>query len=196
MVSNMKGQYVDCENVYKTTTFTKTLSLDEFMKNYVDIPKFEIYCSLCKNYNKSWECPPHRIDVEKYWKQFDKIKIIAVKLDFTDDFRSKSYTSDELNYIIKNTLYVERSKLKKTLINLEDELDGKYLYGGRCDICEKCAKRTDEPCRFPDLMRYSVESIGSNIQKLTPDIFDFSLKWIEKDMKIPEYLVNVCAVLY
>ena len=85
---------------------------------------------------------------------------------------------------------------KEELIELEEKLGGQYLYGGRCDICSKCAKIIDEPCRHPSLMRYSVESIGSNIQKLTPDIFDFSLKWIMKDMKIPEYLVNVCAVLY
>ena len=129
-------------------------------------------------------------------KYYSNIKIIAVKLDFIDEFRSRSYNHEELNYIIKNTLYIERSNLKKELITLEKELNGQYLYAGRCDLCPNCAKIEEKPCRHPALKRYSVESIGSNIQKLTPDIFGFSLKWIEKDMKIPEYLVNVCAILY
>lgn len=192
----MVSEYVDCEGVYTTKKYTTTMDLKSFMKEYVDIPKMERFCSLCRNYGTSWECPPHTNDILAYWNQFENIKIIAVKLDYTKEFTSKSYNHNQLNYIIKNTLYKERSILKEELKQLEEELNGQYLYAGRCDMCRKCAKISDEQCRFPELMRYSVESIGSNIQKLTPDIFDFSLKWVEKDMKIPEYLVNVCAVLY
>ncbi len=192
----MVDNIVECENVYVTSKYTKTMDLDEYVERYVDIPTVGTFCSLCKNYGKSWECPPHTIDVEEYWKKFKKIKIIAVKLKFNNNFSDRSYSHEQLKYIIANTLYFERSKMKKELIELEKELSGEYLYAGRCDYCKKCAKITGEKCRFPHLMRYSVESIGSNIQKLTHEVFDFDLKWIGRDMKIPEYLVNVCAVLY
>lgn len=192
----MIDESVNCDDVYTTSRYSTTMNLKEYFEKYVDIPKIGKYCSLCRNYGKSWECPPHTINVEDYWNQFDKIKILAVKLDYSEEFRSISYSHNQLDYIIKNTLYSERRLLKEELIRLEKTLNGQYLYGGRCDICGKCAKRINETCRHPELMRYSVESIGSNIQKLTPDIFGFSLKWVEKDMKIPEYLVNVCAVLY
>ncbi|MEE0025764.1 DUF2284 domain-containing protein [Methanobrevibacter sp.] len=96
----MVEQYVSCKDVYKTRKFIKTLNLDEFIEKYVEISKMERYCSLCKNYGKSWECPPHTINVEDYWKHFNKIKIIAVKLDYDDNFRNKSYNHEELNYIM------------------------------------------------------------------------------------------------
>ena len=96
----MVEQYVSCKDVYKTRKFIKTLNLDEFIEKYVEISKMERYCSWCKNYVKSWECPPHTINVEDYWKHFNKIKIIAVKLDYDDNFRNKSYNHEELNYIM------------------------------------------------------------------------------------------------
>ncbi len=192
----MVSKYVNCEGVYSTEKFSTTLTLNEFFENYVEIEKMARYCSLCRNYGTSWECPPHTMNVEDYWKQFKNIKVLAVKLNYTHEFRSKSYTHEELNYIIKNTLYKERSILKKKLLELEKKFNGQYLYAGRCDLCDKCAKIDGKSCRFPELKRYSVESIGSNIQKATPDLFGFQLKWIQKDMKIPEYLVNVCAILY
>lgn len=187
---------VDCTDSYVLEKFSTTLTLDEFYDKYVDIPKVGKLCTLCKNYGKSWECPPHTEDIRAYWKKFKNIQVIAIKLNYTDEFRKNPYTSEELQYIVKNTLHKERKKLKEKLYELEDVLDGEHLYGGRCDLCEVCAIRTNEPCRFPTLRRYSLESIGSNLQKATYDLFDFRLQWVMKDMKLPEYFCSITAVVY
>lgn len=130
------------------------MNLDKYIDNYVDIPKMARFCSLCKNYGKIWECPPHSENIEEYWNKFSKIKIIAVKLDYSEEFRSKPYSHEELSYIINNTLYLERSKLKRELIYYEKELNGQYLFAGRCDLCTRCAKIDNEPCRHPELIDF------------------------------------------
>ncbi len=188
--------YVNCENVYTIEEFQSETTMKKYLKDYVNIPHFLNYCKACKNYNRSWECPPHSINVLDYWNQFNNISIIAVKLNYTKSFQKESRTSKELDYIKNNTLYKERRILRDKLQKLEKEYQGQYLYGGRCDICPECAKIINEPCRFPQLKRYSVESIGADIIKTTKDFFNFELKWIGKDQKIPEYLTVVCAILY
>ena len=39
------------------------------------------------------------------------------------------------------------------------------LGAGGCTICEKCAKKTDEPCRHPDKRIPSLEAYGVNVSK-------------------------------
>ena len=43
-----------------------------------------------------------------------------------------------------------------------------YLGAGGCSICERCAKRTNEPCRHPDRAVASLETYGVNVSKLAP----------------------------
>lgn len=190
------NKYVDCNNVYTTEKFQTTTTMDNYFKDYVNVSRFLKCCQLCRNYNKTWECSPRDYDVEDYWNSFKNIKLIAIKLNYNKDFRKKSYTSEELNYIIKNTMYAERKLFKKELKELEKIYNGEYLYSGQCDLCPTCAKKVDEPCRFPDLRRSSIEAVGGNVIKTTRDFFGFDLKWIENDQKIPEYLTLVFAILY
>ena len=35
-------------------------------------------------------------------------------------------------------------------------------------MCERCAKLTDEPCRFPELAMSSLEAYGVNVSLLAP----------------------------
>ena len=41
-----------------------------------------------------------------------------------------------------------------------------HLGAGGCGVCKSCAKRTDEPCRFPELAMPSLEAYGVNVSKL------------------------------
>ena len=41
-----------------------------------------------------------------------------------------------------------------------------YLGIGGCGLCETCAKRTDNPCRFPEKAIPSLEAYGINVSKL------------------------------
>ena len=68
------------------------------------------------------------------------------------------------------------------------------LDAGRCLVCERCARRDEEPCRFPEKLRYSLESLGANVGALAADKLGAPLQWGTKDAP-PEYFVLVGAVL-
>ena len=180
---------------YTTETYKTTCSVEDYYKNYVDICGFQQYCKQCDSYNKSWECPPHNCSIEDFWKSFASIDIYAVKLNYDSQLANRKFTSKELDCIIKNTLYVERDKLKKELLEIEKIKNGQYIHSGSCNICRKCSRLVNKPCNFPDKRRYSMDSIGTNVVKTAEDFFNFKIKWI-KDNILPEYLTLVCAILY
>ena len=41
-----------------------------------------------------------------------------------------------------------------------------HLSVGGCGVCEVCAKKTNEPCRFPELAMPSLEAYGINVSEL------------------------------
>ena len=65
---------------------------------------------------------------------------------------------------------------------------------GRCLVCERCARRDAQPCRFPEKLRYSLESLGANVGALVADKLGAPLQWGTKDAP-PEYFVLVGAML-
>ncbi|MBU2638010.1 MAG: DUF2284 domain-containing protein, partial [Nanoarchaeota archaeon] len=56
-----------------------------------------------------------------------------------------------------------------------------------------CKKALNKPCRYPDKMRFSLESLGVDCNQLTEDVFNFPLLWY-KDKTAPEYTSVVCAL--
>ena len=41
-----------------------------------------------------------------------------------------------------------------------------HLGAGGCGVCESCAKKTNEPCRFPEKAMPSLEAYGINVSEL------------------------------
>jgi predicted metal-binding protein len=41
-----------------------------------------------------------------------------------------------------------------------------HLSAGGCGVCKVCAKRTNEPCRFPEKAITSLEAYGINVSRL------------------------------
>ena len=41
-----------------------------------------------------------------------------------------------------------------------------HLGAGGCHVCSVCAKKTNEPCRHPDLAMASLETYGVNVSQL------------------------------
>lgn len=58
-----------------------------------------------------------------------------------------------------------------------------------------CTRREGLPCRYPDKVRPSLESMGFDIGKTAKELFGLELKWASYGM-LPEYYVLVGAVMY
>ena len=145
------------------TKLTADVSVEEFVENYVDVEKFQDLCKDCEDYGKNWNCPPFDFDVMDVWNSYDKLKIIAFKLEFDDEELSTVYSDKELDFVLKR---LERMKVKlmNEIYALEDE-NSLGLFLGRCNLCMKCTREFGMPCKMPFKMRYSIESLGGNVDQ-------------------------------
>lgn len=181
---------------YKIEKQVKTLSVDEYLDNYVDFEETLTACRACPSYNKNWACPDFNRDYLDFYTSYEKIDLIFVKLVFDNSILKKEFKPDELNVFLHDTLFNEKNKLTDELKIIEKDKNGVYLSAGYCNICKECSKIIGDACRFPNLMRNSIESIGGLVVKISKDIFDTEIKWIDQEGHVPEYLSLLNAVLY
>ncbi|MDD4376805.1 MAG: DUF2284 domain-containing protein [Eubacteriales bacterium] len=172
----------------KIETYENTVSVAEYVENYVNVEEFLEYCKECREYNKVWSCPPYNFNPIDFWKSYNNFYILGKKIYIDEDYE-KNF--DEL--------------LKKVKMEITEELEEKSkiyphsmpLSAGNCAICgeDNCTRKTGQPCRFPEKMRYSIESLGGNVGLTIRNLLGLKLLWIE-DGKVPEYFILVGGLLY
>lgn len=178
---------------YNTVISRRKLSIDDFLENYYDFEFTSKKCQKCHMYNKRWSCPSFNNNVMKYWKKFDSVELIHLKIILDENILDMRFSKEEINTILHNTLFKEKELL---IGRLEDD-NVDYLSTGYCNICKKCSKLNNLPCRFPYMKKYSIESLGGIVTKISNELFDNKIKWIDMQKGIiPEYLTLVMAVLY
>lgn len=173
--------------------------VEYLMEEYFDREKTLGYCKACPNFSKYWSCPTYAFDEAIFLKQFKYIHIIGRQFEVPrEDLRNvrdpeavKKYSTDKLQEIKVMTW--------KTLLEIENEVDGAIgLIPGNCPICETqgmaCARKTNEPCRHPDMMRFSLESLGFNVVDLLKYEVGMTMKWGDT-YRLPEVLTSVSAIL-
>ena len=71
--------------MYTCTTLERTVPLNEFIRDLVDVPRFLGCCQDCPHYGQVWSCPPYDFDPMALWRRYDAIHLYARKLIFTKD---------------------------------------------------------------------------------------------------------------
>lgn len=171
---------------YTLERFETETDIESYINDYVDIDGFLECCKSCPNYGKIWSCPPYDFDPMDIWRAYDRILIVGYRLTFGED-----RTEDGMTKV----LWEIKQKLAEELYAEEEKFPGSQsLSAGNCQICEGCAKPEGKPCRFPDKMRYSIESIGGNVGKTISRLCGIEIEWIE-DGKLPEHFVLVGGLL-
>lgn len=116
----------------------------------------------CGNYGKCWMCPPDAGDIDVLMDQvraFDKALVYQTvsKLEDSYDFEGMMEAAERHNALSqKVTELFGAMPFRKKL----------HLGVGGCHICKVCAKKTNEPCRHPDLAMPSLETYGINVSEL------------------------------
>ena len=176
---------------------SEILSVEDFLKKYVDVEKFLGYCRECPNYNTGWGCPPYDFDPLDYWKEYRALKVIGKKLIFDEKDVGSVLDKEEWLAFYKEAMSKERDALHRLLKKEEKQNEGSVLLhtGGGCPVCKGGCNREEGSCRHPENLRYSIESLGGNVAAVTTDILGFELCWIEEG-KLPAYLCLVGGMLY
>lgn len=173
--------------MYTIERSEKTIKVSEYIKDYVNVEEFLQYCKECKNYGAVWSCPSYDFNPEDYWKEYDELLVIARKIIFGPEVdQARSY---EIMLEVKDDM-------SRELYELEKAFPGSIsLSAGSCSMCKDgCTRVSEQPCRHPELMRYSIESIGGNVGKTVSKLMGYELEWIEEG-KLPTYFVLVGGLL-
>ena len=173
---------------------TADVEVDEYYKEYVDFEKFSKLCiEEQETLGYNWSYPPFDFDVDELWNSFNKLKLIAFKIEFSTEELETDFTNQELEYVLKR---FERFKtrLMNDIYVLENE-DSQGLFLGKCSLCMKCTREFGMLCKMPFKMRYPLEALGADVDRTVEDIFGLKIQYAH-DGKLPEYLIFVGGLLY
>lgn len=116
----------------------------------------------CGQYGKCWMCPPDIGEINELIGSVSNYKY-ALVYQFIGELED-SYDYDGM-VEAKKHIY----NLSQTIREMFDKIDTSsvlHLGAGGCGVCEVCAKRTDEPCRYPEKAMPSLEAYGINVSRL------------------------------
>ena len=173
--------------------------VEYLMEEYFNREKTLGLCKPCPNFAKYWSCPPYAFDEAIFLKQFKYMHIIGRQFEVPrNDLRNIRDPQAVLDYSTKK-LEAIKVMTWKTLLEIENEVEGAIaLIPGNCPICEAqgmaCARKENKPCRYPGMMRFSLESLGFNVTDLLKYEVGMSMKWGDT-YRLPEVLTSVSAIL-
>lgn len=116
----------------------------------------------CGNYGKCWMCPPDAGDIDQ---------LMAKAKTFQKALVYQTVGALEDSYDIEGMLEAGRQQ-NKLAQNVSDALASLpfaktlHLGAGGCRVCPVCAKRTGEPCRYPERAMASLETYGVAVSEL------------------------------
>ena len=173
---------------------TVDVDVQQFYDEYVDFEKISKLCiEEQEMLGYKWNYPPFDFDVDDIWNSYGKLKIIAFKIDFSAEELEHTFSEEELDFVLKR---FERLKVKlmNEIYMLEDE-SSLGLYLGKCNLCMRCTREFGAPCKMPFKMRYSLESLGGEVDRAVKEILGYEILYAH-DGKLPEYLIFVDGLLY
>lgn len=181
--------------MYKIESHVVMTTTQDYIENYVDVPKFLGYCKKCDSYGKNWSCPEFNFDAKELWKKYKYVYIIGTKVIFDKDIIDKIEDKESVKKLMEDALWKEKKVLMEKLWKLEEDYPGAIsLSAGSCKLCKTCQRQIDKHCIHPDKMRYSIESIGGDVGKTLSKLLGIELQWA-KDGKLPEYYTLVSGLL-
>lgn len=179
--------------LFEVEQLTADLDLDAYCEKYVDVEKYLEYCKECPDYETNWSCPPFDFDPNDIWNSYNKLKVVAFKYNFSQKLLDETFSEAELDMFLKR-LSRTKVKLLNIIYRMEDE-NSMGLGFGPCNLCPMCTRVMGMPCKMPFKLRYSIESLGGNVDDMVKEVFDIEVKY-PKDGKLLEYLMFVGGLLY
>ena len=149
--------------------FFRELPAAEYFAGFRDSGRFMELCRQCPCFGLTWACPPLGFDVEAIPEQFERITIVACR----HELPTGGVAVDKSRELMEEL----KKRLEPALLELEKRCSGlACAFGGSCRRCQKCT-RPAAPCRFPELMRPSLEAMGFDLGRTLDELMDMNLEW-------------------
>jgi len=116
----------------------------------------------CGVYGKCWMCPPDVGEIDALMAEIKDYRYALV-------YQTVSELEDSFDFegmvAAKKRTYPLAQSLRSVFAE-EKITHVLHLGAGGCGVCKTCAKRTGEPCRFPEKAMASLEAYGINVSQL------------------------------
>ena len=163
---------------YTLTTREATIAADDFIHRYRDVERIRQYCLECPGYGKAWNCPPFDYDPRTVSDGFGTVKLMATIIEFDEPTRAACTTPQQATRVGKQAMNEVWQTLLPRLYEMERESPGSRCLTFRCVLCpEGCTRPEGLPCRHPERLRHSLESVGFDVVAITRDLLGIDLEW-------------------
>lgn len=199
MADNAKDRTFETAELpeYRVEAYVAEIPVPEYMESCVDIPTFLGYCEACPNYEKTWACPPFDFSVQDFWLGYRSFYMSGKKIVFDTRELGRKYAVEDFKKFSGQILKKESHALEAELIKLETQYPGSVaLSMGSCDVCGEagCTRPLGEPCRRPERMRHSVESVGGNVGLSVKKYLKQEIQWMSEE-RLPDYFILMGGLL-
>ena len=179
---------------YTVTNKEVTINADEFVLRYRDVERIRQYCLQCPGYGKAWNCPPFDFDPRTRSDGFKTVKLIGTIIEFDEETRAACTTQELSTTTGKQAIEEVFRTLLPSMYEMEKNVPGSRCFTFRCMLCpEGCTRPEGLPCRHPDMLRHSLESVGFDIEGMTRDLLDINLEW-SYDGSLSKHITLVTAL--
>lgn len=146
-------------------------------KDLIKYMNRDYFLNLCKtgcpNYNTNWSCPPNSPRFDEFSADYTNSLLVQVTSEVKEG-------EEFMEAYLEN-----RKTLEDLLSKMQIDFECIKTACGSCDLCERCAFLDNKNCYHPEKMRYSMESMGLDLQKISEEIFGHKLIWNNKS--------NICT---
>ena len=171
-----------------------TIAAEEFVQRYRDVERIRQYCLQCPGYGKTWSCPPFDFNPRSVSDGFRTATVMGTTIEFDEQTRASCKNAEQSSVIGREAMQEVWKTLQPRLYEMERETPGSRCFTFRCSLCpEGCTRPEGKPCRHPELMRHSLESVGFDIVAMARDLLDIELEW-SSDGSLPKHITLVTAL--
>lgn len=163
---------------YGVTDRYQLMATPEYVERFVDIPRFLKLCRSCPSHNQTWACPEFDFDPLEVWAGRPWLHVFVRAMAFTPEQPRTGFSRSELTDRVHALFQHEKRQAHVVLMDLLAANPGSIALGaGGCDLCPTCSRMVDEPCRRPDQLTYSIESLGGNVEATLCELFGITAQW-------------------
>lgn len=180
--------------MFTTKVTIANSDIASFLTKYQDVPHFLTYCKECTNYNAKWSCPPLAVNPKTYLNDYSKIYLVGLQIFYDEKTKAEINTKEKIMDFSQKLLRKMKNQLADNLLNIEKEVPNTLSFSsGGCSWCCKCTRPNNQPCRKPEKMRYSLDSFGVDLGKVTEEFLNIKLLWGLD--KLPDYHTLIHAIV-
>lgn len=168
----------------------------DFVQRYVDLKDPAAGCRPCPDYGRYWTCPPYDVPAAEYWGRYETVLLRGMQFHFTPAMLERRFDPEELAEYTRQLTAEQARQMDRAL--RRQYPGAAVLTTGGCTLCEECTRPMGRPCRHPQAVGYSLESLGCDVGAAARGELGWELLWPRAGQAAPISDAAVCraAVTY